>query len=140
MDTHTRPISREPRWLDAAAGMLLAALSAAVLLGRPGHAAWLPPCPLHALTGFFCPGCGSTRALYYLLHGHLFAALGENALAVILFPFVVYELIALLTRRLPSLSARLRPSSLWTLLTVVILFAVLRNIPVFHLLAPTDIP
>lgn len=140
MDTHTKSISLDSRWLDAAAGALLAAMCAAVALGRPGHAAWLPPCPLHALTGFYCPGCGSTRAMYLLVHGHPVAALGENALAVLLLPFLIYEVVALLTRRLPSLSARMRPWSLWTLLAVVILFAVLRNFPVFHLFAPIDLP
>jgi hypothetical protein len=78
--------------------------------------------------------------MYLLVHGHPLAALGENALAVLLLPFLMYELVALLTRLLPSFSARMRPWSLWTLLAVVILFAVLRNFPVFHLLAPIDVP
>lgn len=137
MDIHTRSIRYDSRWLDTASAAGLASLCAAVILGKPGHAAWLPPCPLHTLTGFFCPGCGSTRALYLLLHGHLVAALGENALAVLLLPFVLYELVAVLTPWLPRLSARLRPWSLWTLLAVVLLFAILRNLPAFHLLAPT---
>jgi hypothetical protein len=78
--------------------------------------------------------------MYLLVHGHPVAALGENALAVLLLPFLIYEVVALLTRRSPSLSARMRPWSLWTLLAVVILFAVLRNFPVFHLFAPIDLP
>lgn len=123
-----------------AAGFL-AAMTAAVVLGKPGHASFLPPCPLHALTGWFCPGCGATRSLYLLVHGELARAFGENALAVLMLPFVVYELIAGLTRRLPVVSCRLRPWTLWTLLVVVILFAVLRNLPFapFTLLAPTEL-
>lgn len=30
-----------------------------------------PPCIFHAITGFYCPGCGGTRAFSYLLQGQL---------------------------------------------------------------------
>ncbi len=121
---------------------ILATMIAAVTFSRPGHGGILPPCPFHSLTGFFCPGCGSTRALYLLVHGHPLAAFGENALAVALLPFLIYELLAILTRRMPVISTRLRPWATWTLLAVVVLFAVLRNIPItpFTFLAPTDLP
>jgi len=29
------------------------------------------PCLFHLLTGFYCPGCGGTRAVKYLLQGQL---------------------------------------------------------------------
>lgn len=28
------------------------------------------PCIFHAVTGYYCPGCGGTRAVLYFLHGH----------------------------------------------------------------------
>lgn len=31
----------------------------------------LPPCLFHKWTGFYCPGCGGTRAVRELLQGHL---------------------------------------------------------------------
>lgn len=31
---------------------------------------FLPPCILYTLTGVYCPGCGGTRAILYLLRGH----------------------------------------------------------------------
>jgi hypothetical protein len=40
----------------------------------------LPPCPVLQLTGWQCPGCGSTRALYSLLHGDVAKAFAMNPL------------------------------------------------------------
>lgn len=38
------------------------------------------PCPILTLTGWQCPGCGSTRALYSLLHGDPVKAFAMNPL------------------------------------------------------------
>ena len=38
------------------------------------------PCPILTLTGWQCPGCGSTRALYSLLHGDVVQAFTMNPL------------------------------------------------------------
>ncbi|HJA94215.1 MAG TPA: DUF2752 domain-containing protein [Candidatus Eisenbergiella merdipullorum] len=50
----------------AAAALLIYAAAATLLFGTI--------CPLAALTGFPCPGCGSTRALFFVLTGRLGAA------------------------------------------------------------------
>ena len=39
-----------------------------------------PKCPVKALTGYSCPGCGSQRALHALLTGRPMDALGYNAM------------------------------------------------------------
>ncbi|ABF40886.1 conserved hypothetical protein [Candidatus Koribacter versatilis Ellin345] len=134
-------LAQDERRLMKVSAAILGAMIVAVTFARPGHRGILPPCPFHALTGFFCPGCGSTRALYLLVHGHPLAAFGENALAVTLLPFLIYELLAVLSRRLPVISTRLRPWAVWTLFAVVLAFSILRNIPgaPFNLLAPTDL-
>lgn len=43
----------------------------------------LPVCPTKALLGIDCPGCGSLRMIYSLLHLDLGAALRFNALGVV---------------------------------------------------------
>ena len=43
----------------------------------------IPVCPSKALLGLNCPGCGSCRMIYSLLHGDLPAALHFNALGAI---------------------------------------------------------
>jgi hypothetical protein len=42
----------------------------------------LPVCPTRLLLGFDCPGCGTLRMLYALLHGDLAAAARYNALTL----------------------------------------------------------
>lgn len=129
---------RRLAWL-VVAGAAMAMLALAVF--DPVRAGFFPPCPLWKLTGFYCPGCGSTRALYHLLHGHLGEALAFNPLAVLAAPFVGYGLLSRLHYLLrgrflpaPFLSARL----IYVLGITLVVFAVLRNLPwyPFHLLAP----
>jgi hypothetical protein len=78
---------------------VLAALFAAVTLARvmlrlfdPATSGLFPPCPLRYLTGWYCPGCGSLRAIHQLLHGSLRAAWAMNPLTVVLLPFLTYGL------------------------------------------------
>lgn len=58
---------------------------------EPGEFRLFPPCPFLWLTGFYCPGCGSLRALHQLLHGNFAAAISFNPFAVLALPFVGYE-------------------------------------------------
>ncbi len=55
-------------------------LGAFCTLTEPGSTTWIPECPFHTLTGLFCPGCGTLRALHYLLTGDIGSAIRCNAL------------------------------------------------------------
>jgi hypothetical protein len=46
-------------------------------------------CPLHRLTGIWCPGCGLTRAFVSMAHGDVRRAFGFNPLGPLLFEAVV---------------------------------------------------
>ncbi len=72
----------------------LAGLSAWVLVRNPLQNTVFPPCPLHATTGLWCPGCGATRASYLLLKGDVAGALHFNGLWVVLAPFALYQAVA----------------------------------------------
>lgn len=48
--------------------------------------AYNPPCAFHMLTGFYCPGCGGTRAVIAFSHGQIVRSF-------LLHPFVPYVLI-----------------------------------------------
>lgn len=102
----------------------------------------LPVCTLYRLTGLHCPGCGAVRATHGLLQGQWVSALRHNALWVLALPLVVYAAASETRRRL---SGRALPGNLVTkrwffaaAVTVALVFAVVRNIPIhpFVLLAP----
>lgn len=105
----------------------------------PEHNPWLPSCALRSLTGFYCPGCGLTRALHHLLHGHISAACRMNPGIFLILPVLGY---ALVTELFPALANNQRtdrrPTASWALLALLMIFWVIRNIPTypFTLLAP----
>ena len=112
-----------------------------VYLFNPSTTTLYPTCPFYWLTGCYCPGCGSLRALHQLVRGHLATALGLNPLMVLSLPFVGYFFVShariVVTGR--SLKAFfVRPVFIWVLLGVILAYWVLRNLPFypFSLLAP----
>ena len=131
---------REHRVLAA---MFLSGVAGIILLRvfDPATSGVFPPCPVRYLTGLYCPGCGSLRALHALLHGDLRRALVMNPLMVVTLPFVTYGLVsaALVELRGKGLPQVMLPAS-WirALCAAIILFAIARNLPFhpFNLLAP----
>ena len=64
------------------------AISMVALAALAAHpqSRFYPPCPIYQLLHIRCPGCGATRALAALLHGHLREAVHANALFVLALP------------------------------------------------------
>ncbi|MBN1971699.1 MAG: DUF2752 domain-containing protein [Candidatus Delongbacteria bacterium] len=48
-----------------------------------------PPCMFHQLTGFYCPGCGTQRALHSILHGKILSGVILNPLPVLLLFLII---------------------------------------------------
>ena len=89
-------------------------------------------CPFKAWTGLDCPGCGATRAAHQLLNGHLLAALDLNAMFVLAVPLLAWWAIARLVRAWDGPVLRVpRPSvpMLWVTFAVLMVFGVVRNLP-----------
>jgi hypothetical protein len=74
----------EPSDRSLALVLALGAASALALLPFAARfAAFVPPCPFHALTGVPCVGCGTTRALVALARGDVPGALAWNPLSAL---------------------------------------------------------
>ncbi len=130
------------RWLALAAPVVLAALG--LLWWIDPRELALPLCSFHHLTGWHCPGCGATRATHELLHGHMIAALHDNALWVVSLPLLAYVTASAALRSGRGLPPRCDLSkSPWFFLgvaAVAVVFGVLRNVPhyPFTLLVPSS--
>lgn len=115
-------------WLTiAVAGVLLFVL-------EPGKSAFLPGCPFRALTGFACPGCGTTRGLHQLLHGNLPAAFQLNPFLILALPFLLYALLSYtntVLRGKPIRRNNLPAKYIWALFGFVLFFWVFRNTPFY---------
>src|SRR5207245_10112823 len=61
-------------------GVAVSACFGLLYLFDPSQHAFYPRCQFHALTGLYCPGCGSLRAMHQLLLGHIPTAFHLNAL------------------------------------------------------------
>jgi hypothetical protein len=115
-------------WLSLAAGFTY------LFIFEPGKSGFFPICPFRALTGLQCPGCGSTRGLYRLLHGDVVAAFELNPLFVLSLPFLVFILFRYTNaaiRSRPIKGNQVQPKYLWALFVVIMTFWVFRNTPFY---------
>jgi len=119
-----RPLRAALIWATLAAGATY------LFIFEPGKSGLFPGCPFRALTGFTCPGCGSTRGLHYLLHGDVVAAFELNPLLILSLPFLLYALgrytIAAVRGR-PLKVNQLNAKYIWVLLAAILSFWVFRN-------------
>jgi hypothetical protein len=124
------------RQLMITAGVWLSLASVAIFLFffNPASPAnqWFPKCPFRLVTGMQCPGCGSTRAFYQLLHLHPIAAFKFNPLMILTLPFIVYGFLGFTRSALmgrPQRRLFIPPIYLWAWLFLLIFFWVFRNTP-----------
>lgn len=101
--------------------LLAVACTVLLLAGDPSRSGWLPECLFYQTTGYLCYGCGSTRALRALLHGHWLESLRYNVLLV---PTLVW-LGTLFFIRDRVIFTRVLVAGV----AVLVLFTVIRNIP-----------
>jgi uncharacterized membrane protein len=111
---------------------------AVIFFFDPAKNNFYPVCLFHKLTGLNCPGCGATRALFALLHGHCLRALHDNALFIFSLAALIVWSALLGWQKLRHQPAHFNfpPKFLWAFLAVAIGFAVLRNLPAFAFLSP----
>ncbi|MGC5017785.1 DUF2752 domain-containing protein [Micromonospora sp. DT47] len=126
---------RSPRWAAPLAAVGCVGLGMAyALVSNPttSDPDAAPSCLLKLTTGLDCPGCGGTRALWYVLHGDLPAAARHHFLFVFALPFLAYLFVAWAGKqafgwRLPEL--RISSPVIAGFLALWLAFSVARNLP-----------
>ena len=125
-EVSNRPLTVVLVWLSLAlAGLYL-------FIFEPGRSGFFPVCPFRALTGFTCPGCGSTRGLHQLVHGHFAAAFMLNPLMVLSLPFLFYALVSHTNSVMlgkPIRKNKLPARYIYGLFAIILLFWIFRNTP-----------
>jgi len=100
---------------------------------NPTVSNFFPKCPFHTITGLYCPGCGSQRAIHDLMHLNIFEAINHNALMFFAFTFGI-GLYLYSKKKFSDLIYH--PKSPLIIFGIIFLFGVLRNLDRFHFLAP----
>jgi hypothetical protein len=126
---------RSPRWAaPAAIAACFAGAAAWVWVMDPTDAGadYASTCIIKMTTGLDCPGCGGTRAFFYLMHGNLPDAARHHLMAVFAAPFLVWLYVAWTVkhvwgRRIPV--PRLSATAISIYLAAWMVFMVVRNLP-----------
>ncbi|MDA0196174.1 MAG: DUF2752 domain-containing protein [Bacteroidetes bacterium] len=100
-----------------------------------------PSCLIREYAGIYCPGCGSQRAVHALLNGHFKSAFNYNPLIYFGLVIILYNTSILSINRFSKETFKNilnRPYTPVVVAAMIILFGILRNIPVepFSFLAP----
>ena len=121
----------------ATAGAALAATTYVGLVD-PNQSGHYPTCPFLFITGYYCPGCGSLRAVHALTHGDVGAAVGLNVLTLV---GIVVATVAWGGWMLRSWRGKPRtrvapPWTIYLVLGAVVVFWIVRNLTFGEALAP----
>ena len=114
--------------------VLLAAGAVYLFVFEPGRTGFFPPCIFRLLTGLTCPGCGTTRALHEIAHGHFQAAFMLNPLLLIASPFLLLAFmrysVIVMRGGVPRKNALPAPY-IYAVFFVVVGFWIFRNTPFY---------
>ena len=98
------------------------------------------PCPIHFITGLYCPGCGISRMFIALFELDFYKAFRQNAMVLVSLPLLFFLIIY---SAIKYIKCGNMPNSKWfNVFTVIliccyVLFGILRNTEYFYFLAPT---
>lgn len=114
--------------------LLLLAGGTYLFVFEPGRSGFFPICIFRFFTGFTCPGCGSTRALHEILHGHVAAAFMLNPLLLLGMPFMLFAFlrysVIVIRGGVPRQNV-LPAVYIYALFYVVVSFWIFRNLPFY---------
>lgn len=126
--------ARMPWAAPVAIATCFAGAASYVLVTNPTDAGAndISTCIVKLTTGLDCPGCGGTRAFYYLMTGNIPEAARHHAFAVFAAPFLVWLYVAWAVKRVTGKqipTPTIGPKVLGLFLGAWAVWMVLRNLP-----------
>lgn len=114
--------------------LALFGMLALYIFWNPSETNMFPKCPVYAITGIYCPGCGSQRAAHKILNGNIIEGVRHNYMIlllamVLLYQGFMYVVNDMLGKNITNLLHKSKVT--FSILIIVILFWVLRNIDIF---------
>lgn len=89
------------------------------------------PCLLRTFTGYYCPGCGGTRAMHALLHLQLWRSFCYHPLvpygAAVYLWFMISHTIEKLSRHRLRVGMKWNPMWLWTALIILVINVLVKD-------------
>lgn len=100
---------------------------------NPESSKLFPKCPFRVLTGYECPGCGSQRAVHYLLNLEIKNAIQANALLVFSIPYILLLVLAELLKSKSNFFMHLHEilystKAIWVVFIVIVVWWIGRNL------------
>jgi hypothetical protein len=93
------------------------------------------PCLFHAATGYYCPGCGGTRAVYALFSGHPLRSFRYHPVVLYLTLvggyFMISQTIERLSRHRLAIGMHFRAVYLWVTLFLIVWNVLVKNALLF---------
>ncbi len=93
---------------------------------------YLWPCVFHLLTGYYCPGCGGTRAVKALLSGKLFASFWYHPfvpyVAVLAGWFMISQTIERISGGRLKIGMHFREIYMWIAIAIIVINCLVKNL------------
>ena len=127
--------------LDIAGWCILAAFVLLVIFLRATGmrlSQLLGPCMIHTFTGYYCPGCGGTRAVHALFAGDLLDSFRYHPVVLYIAVFGTWFMVSQTVQRLSRGKIRIamhfRPGYLWVALGLIAANFLIKNLAllIFH--------
>lgn len=102
-----------------------------IFFSNPEKKSFFLMCWFYRLTGYYCPFCGSTRAIYHFLHFNILKSIRSNLLLYII---TMYLLIKFLINKNSTKKNKffdIKPLTIIIFMLIIISYWILRNLPYY---------